>query len=178
MNCQLAVTQEDHLPQTEIRPQDVKVEIKSEVDEFASVYIKCEPFAADDPLASEETNLEVEQSKESPKVLLENPHANVTDYNTSKVHFKEEKCNDGEINPAGRETPNEHSKTGNTYMIRFKCAICDKSFGSLSKLNTHLLIHNNAKPFKCSVCNKSFVSKCILNRHKSFHFNKSYRCFR
>ncbi|KAJ9594403.1 hypothetical protein L9F63_014193 [Diploptera punctata] len=176
MNCKFAITQDDRLPQTELKAHDVKMEIKTEVDEFASVYIKCEPFPAVDPLGSEETNLEVEQSKESPKILVENSHLNETKYIPSIVHFEEGKSNDGEINLTGAYTLNEHSKKGDNYMIRFKCAICDKSFASLSELNTHLLVHNNAKPFKCSRCNKSFVSKSTLNKHMKYHPNKPFKC--
>ncbi|KAJ9601276.1 hypothetical protein L9F63_000571, partial [Diploptera punctata] len=64
MNNQIEIKQEYLLPQTEFEPQDMKIEIKSEIDDpVDSVGNKYE-FEAVDPLASLQIKYEVEQSVE------------------------------------------------------------------------------------------------------------------
>ncbi|KAJ9580333.1 hypothetical protein L9F63_004013, partial [Diploptera punctata] len=64
MDYQFSFKQEENLSGTEIEPQDMKVEIKSEIEDLVcSVDIKCETLSAVDTLASQETKFETAVSE-------------------------------------------------------------------------------------------------------------------
>ena len=45
---------------------------------------------------------------------------------------------------------------------KYQCQICDKGFVEKTKLNDHIVIHNDARPFQCKFC--QFSSKTKHNR--------------
>lgn len=60
---------------------------------------------------------------------------------------------------------------------RFYCSVCNKNFGSATKLVAHQSIHGENTPFKCEQCKKSFSSKFKLVRHVLIHSDrKPFSC--
>ncbi|GBM81098.1 Zinc finger protein 235 [Araneus ventricosus] len=60
---------------------------------------------------------------------------------------------------------------------RYKCNVCEKSFGQKNDLQRHALIHTGERPFKCDVCGKSFRLKGDLQRHALTHTGeKPFKC--
>ncbi|XP_052064814.1 zinc finger protein 768-like isoform X4 [Mytilus californianus] len=48
----------------------------------------------------------------------------------------------------------------------WKCQICGKPYGSISRLKIHEQCHTSRKIFKCSLCKKSYKYKYNLDHHK------------
>ncbi|XP_078476679.1 uncharacterized protein LOC144953094 isoform X2 [Lampetra fluviatilis] len=52
----------------------------------------------------------------------------------------------------------------------FKCAVCSKSFASLSNVRKHHdTVHLDLRPFKCPRCGKCFTSRTFLRMHMLRH---------
>ncbi|XP_059478142.1 zinc finger protein 678-like [Neocloeon triangulifer] len=51
---------------------------------------------------------------------------------------------------------------------RFKCLICQQTFGSSSQLNQHSSVHSNMK-FTCDICDTVFNRKSNLLSHRKIH---------
>ena len=50
--------------------------------------------------------------------------------------------------------------------LKFKCDICETTFGQNSSLNRHVrIVHDNLKKFKCQQCSKSFGRSDCLKTH-------------
>ena len=66
----------------------------------------------------------------------------------------------------------QHMKT-HTDIKPYKCPRCEKHFGQLSYLKTHMKrSHATEKMFSCNICFKSFAQKYILNKHMKSHIGK------
>ncbi|KAJ9585453.1 hypothetical protein L9F63_002761 [Diploptera punctata] len=145
MNCQFSIKHENSLSQSLDGLQDIKVELKSEVeDQIGNVDIKCEIFPGVDPLASEETEVEVEQSEESSENVIENPPMNVTECDSNIYNLGDGKYIGNVKNVAGIFTPSQHSK------------IEDTDLSSNISDDSNVFFPDVNKPFRCTVCRKAF----------------------
>ena len=71
---------------------------------------------------------------------------------------------------------NKHMLTHNE-VKGFSCDICKKSFTQKSNLNLHTLIHRGVKAFSCEICEKVFTLKDHLNKHMLTHSKvKAFSC--
>ncbi|GFO43280.1 Zinc finger protein [Plakobranchus ocellatus] len=68
-----------------------------------------------------------------------------------------------------------HIEIVHNKVYRYKCPICDKSFGRKSQLKAHRGRH---KPYVCNICNKSIVNKPFYDLHMAAHRNgeKPFKC--
>ncbi|KAJ9585578.1 hypothetical protein L9F63_002608, partial [Diploptera punctata] len=182
MNCQIAVKHEDPLSDTEIGPQDVKVEIMSDGDEQTHyVDVKCDTYPTSEEIKLEGTSdpvkKEIEDMVIEPEILI---GENLEDESEEKIM---QECT-ALIIVHKRKIRTCHRSTLNNHLLvhskekPFKCLTCDKSFSRRSTTLKHIYLYiNNEKPFKCSICNKSFVRKSILNNHLLVHSkDKPFQC--
>eukprot|EP00058_Branchiostoma_floridae_P004740 XP_002590228.1 hypothetical protein BRAFLDRAFT_233447 [Branchiostoma floridae] len=51
----------------------------------------------------------------------------------------------------------------------FECGSCSKTFSSNSKLERHVITHDNLRPFTCETCQTTFKRKDSMVRHMSTH---------
>ena len=66
----------------------------------------------------------------------------------------------------------QHMKT-HTDIKPYKCPECEKYFGQLSYMKTHMKrSHATEKTFNCNICLKSCAQKYIFNKHMKSHFGK------
>ena len=61
----------------------------------------------------------------------------------------------------------EHTNTAHS--TNFRCAVCKKCFGGLSKLNRHMPLHDEKKRVQCETSGKVFKRKDNLTRHMKTH---------
>ena len=61
---------------------------------------------------------------------------------------------------------------------RLKCSICQASFFSAQKLDTHMTKHSNPKPHKCEQCGKEFAFAYLLDAHtrRHLHAKLTHKC--
>ena len=52
---------------------------------------------------------------------------------------------------------------------KYNCGICNKYFGGLSNIKTHMLTHTGEKPYSCENYTKQFAYIHSLTRHRLFH---------
>ncbi|XP_055019968.1 zinc finger protein 3-like [Boleophthalmus pectinirostris] len=52
---------------------------------------------------------------------------------------------------------------------KHQCSVCQKRFGTVQKLQRHIIIHTGEKPFSCSTCEKTFNQKANLDKHEKLH---------
>ncbi|KAJ9596063.1 hypothetical protein L9F63_012796, partial [Diploptera punctata] len=172
---------------------DVKVEVKCELgDENGSVGIKCEMLPALDPLAPEETDLEVWGCGETFYNFTQSPQRDVRSFRLNLLNIEEDKWN-GTVNTLpGMYISSHHLQRrekvvlckfcGNENIIHHmsklsKCPVCNKSSIETSKNITDIHINSNEKTLKCPVCNKAFGLRGDFNRHLNTHSNeKPFKC--
>ena len=89
----------------------------------------------------------------------------------------------GQSNSSALSSKSDHSSSSEdeeTKTPSYKCAICQKPYGSRSGLSYHLNIHRayNQDVFKCSDCKETFNSLELLDKHKVTHSgeNKPFKC--
>lgn len=69
------------------------------------------------------------------------------------------------------------NQTTGSKSLSNECIFCQKSFQSISELETHTSTHIEQKPFKCTVCEKGFVRKDKLMLHMRVHTGeKPFKC--
>jgi len=62
-------------------------------------------------------------------------------------------------------------------IIRFKCAICKKSFRHQGDLDRHISVHTQEMPFVCNICGMRFGDKNRLVKHARDHSRqKKFEC--
>ena len=66
-----------------------------------------------------------------------------------------------------RRALKEHINTAHN--TNFRCVVCKKCFGGLSKLNRHMPTHDESKRMNCETCGKIFKRKDNLTRHMKTH---------
>ncbi|XP_058177204.1 oocyte zinc finger protein XlCOF6-like [Anopheles ziemanni] len=60
---------------------------------------------------------------------------------------------------------------------KFKCSVCDYSFGAKSALQQHEASHNGEKKYKCMYCDKSFCTSYFRRNHHRIHIGEQpYKC--
>ncbi|KAJ9573732.1 hypothetical protein L9F63_008895, partial [Diploptera punctata] len=179
-----AIKHEDGLIQTEIEPQDMRVEIKSEfftvyycparvvVSQLTPCFIQrifrtishtLDKIPYDD-VPDIDVNIidvcsfQVEENEGSLDKLVENSQENVTTFHPNVLLIEEDKCVVSTNNVVNNYSPSQHSKT------RRK-----------DDLGPHL-----SKVFKCAVCNRGFSYKSHCRRHELIHSKeeklKSFKC--
>ena len=55
------------------------------------------------------------------------------------------------------------------------CQCCGENFDDQWKLETHLVMHEEAEKFPCNVCNKLFQTNWRLRKHLQNHERKNVR---
>ena len=68
---------------------------------------------------------------------------------------------------SSRRALKEHINT--THNTNFRCVVCKKCFGGLSKLNRHMPTHEESRRVTCKICGKIFNRKDNLTRHMKKH---------
>jgi hypothetical protein len=58
---------------------------------------------------------------------------------------------------------------------RIICQFCGENFDGQWKLETHLVVHEEAEKFPCDVCNKLFQTNWRLRKHQQNHERKNVR---
>ena len=66
-----------------------------------------------------------------------------------------------------RRALKEH--TNAAHSMNFRCVICRKCFGGVSKLNRHMPSHDEEKRVECEECGQIFKRKDNLTRHMKTH---------
>ncbi|XP_033837693.2 oocyte zinc finger protein XlCOF6-like isoform X2 [Periophthalmus magnuspinnatus] len=60
---------------------------------------------------------------------------------------------------------------------KFECPMCQKRFGTMQKLETHIRVHTGERPFSCVLCLKTFTTKGSLDKHVKIHSGeRPYSC--
>ena len=68
---------------------------------------------------------------------------------------------------SSRRALKEHINS--THNTNFRCVVCKKCFGGLSKLNRHMPTHEESRRVTCKICGKIFNRKDNLTRHMKKH---------
>lgn len=71
------------------------------------------------------------------------------------------------IRIAGKKTPHREK--------RLVCQFCGENYDEEWKLETHLVIHEEAEKFPCNVCNKEFQTNWRLVKHLKNHQRKDVK---
>uniref|UniRef100_A0A6P7G448 Zinc finger protein 287-like isoform X4 n=1 Tax=Diabrotica virgifera virgifera TaxID=50390 RepID=A0A6P7G448_DIAVI len=142
--------------------EDVKVEIKSEMEEYNVIYD--EKPCINGKKSSLLSHLSIERflKKEQEIEIIET---------VSDSSCKEEHVN---------EHPKEKTINNAIHFFRhFKCEICSQEFFSARQLRRHLRTHVAEKTFKCHICSKEFSQADHFNikQHITTHTEKkSFKC--
>ncbi len=51
----------------------------------------------------------------------------------------------------------------------YQCTYCQKLFGRLDILKTHMMTHTGERPYKCEVCGKGFTARANYRQHLLTH---------
>ena len=72
-------------------------------------------------------------------------------------------------------TLKEHIKYFHYKIKRFCCRFCNKAFGKMCMLKTHLIVHTKEKKYKCEFesCGKCFTEKRNMLKHYARHFKNT-----
>ncbi|KAK0701292.1 hypothetical protein B0H67DRAFT_558761 [Lasiosphaeris hirsuta] len=59
-----------------------------------------------------------------------------------------------------------------------RCQVCDKVFSRRFNLESHLLVHETARPWECTVCSRAFARESDCKRHQQGHGDQGkFSCF-
>ncbi|XP_069686980.1 uncharacterized protein [Periplaneta americana] len=101
-----------------------------------------------------------------------------TKENKCPLKHEEQNSNErDEVTDVKRVKPSESSIKSQKPVKIHQCHICEKTFPSRGRLNTHVSSHLNLQDFQCDKCSKKFCSKFSLRSHLETHSeSRNYCC--
>ncbi|XP_017893327.1 zinc finger protein 16-like isoform X2 [Ceratina calcarata] len=83
-----------------------------------------------------------------------------------ETNEKQEQSSEGSINNNEQSKNEQDLKKLKTFLIKFQCTVCEKSFSTSYNYKQHIGTHfADQQKFHCKDCNMSFAWKSTLNKH-------------